>query len=103
MARANELGIETLLTPTRAPRANASAERVVRTLQNECLDPVFILNERHLRLVPEEYVGYYNAARPHRSLDLEPPVPTARPRAPTGPISARPLLGGLHHTYVRAA
>ncbi len=36
--RARCLGIQTLLSPVRAPRANAVAERVIRTLRNECLD-----------------------------------------------------------------
>jgi hypothetical protein len=74
---------------------------VVRTLRNDCLDHVIPLNEAHLRAVLAEYVRYCNAERPHRSLHLEPPVP----RAPTGsgPVRARPVLGGLHHEYRRAA
>ena len=76
---------------------------MVRTLRNECLDHVLILNERHLRAVLNEYVDYYNAERPHRNLDLAPPLPTTRARAPTGSICARPVLGGLHHVYERAA
>ena len=63
---------------------------MVRTLRNECLDHVLILNERHLRAVLQEYAAYYNAERPHRSLDLATPLPTERSRAPTGPIYARP-------------
>ena len=101
--RIREVGIETLLTPFRAPKANAVAERVVRTLRSECLDHVLIVNERHLRSVLEEYVAYYNADRPHRSLALEPPLPASRSPALTGPISSRPVLGGLHHIYHRAA
>ena len=49
--RARRLGIQTLLSPVRAPRANAVAERVIRTLQNECLDHLIIVNEHHLRVV----------------------------------------------------
>ncbi len=99
--RARRLGIETLLTPVRAPRANAIAERVVGTLRRECLDHLLVLNERHLRAVLGEFVRYYNADRPHRSLALEPPQPAAQPG--TGPVHARPILGGLHHVYERAA
>ena len=103
MARAKGVGIEALLTPLRAPRANAIAERVVRTLRTECLDHVLILNERHLRAVLQEYVAYYNTERPHRSLDLAPPLPSARTHSLAGRIRARPVLGGLHHVYERAA
>jgi hypothetical protein len=51
-----------------------------------------------------EYVAYYNFERPHRGLNLEPPL-TPRRDAPvgTGPIRTRPVLGGLHHIYDRAA
>jgi putative transposase len=105
--RAEALGIRTLLTPFRAPRANAIAERVIRTLRTECLDHVLVLHERHLERVLREYVAYYNTARPHRSLGLVPPLPGAPPprasNAPPGRIVARPVLGGLHHVYQHAA
>jgi transposase InsO family protein len=105
--KAQTVGIDTPLTPFRSPRANAIAERVIRTLRRECLDHVLILNERHLQAVLEEYVDFYNTERPHRGLALEPPLlrGTARP-APPGPpgrVVARPVLGGLHHVYRRAA
>src|ERR671933_99219 len=58
--RARRLGIHTLLSPVRAPRANAVAERVIRTLRNECLDHLIIVNEQHLRRVLAEFVQYYN-------------------------------------------
>ena len=99
--RARRLGIETLLTPVRAPRANAIAERVIGTLRRECLDHLIVLNERHLRAVLREFVRYYNAERPHRSLGLQTPRPAARPDA--GPVRSRAILGGLHHVYERAA
>jgi putative transposase len=103
VSRAKAVGIDTLLTPFRAPKANAIAERAVRTLRNECLDHVLILNERHLRTVLNEYAAYYNAERPHRSLALEPPLPAARGPATGGEVKARAVLGGLHHVYQRVA
>jgi putative transposase len=104
VARARGLGIGTLLTPVRAPRANAVAERVVRTVRNECLDHVIVANEAHLRALPHEFTAFYNADRPHRGLHLEPPLaPPADTSAHAGPIRTRPVLGGLHHAYERAA
>jgi transposase InsO family protein len=99
--RARGLGIETVPTPIWAPWANAIAERLVGTLRRECLDHLVIVNEAHLRAVLAEFVRYYNAERPHRTLNLETPMPVARARA--GPVRSRPVLGGLHHVYERAA
>jgi putative transposase len=99
--RARRLGIETLVTPVRAPRANAVAERVIGTLRRECLDHLIVLNERHLRSILAEFVGYYNRERPHRTLGLQTPQPAVR--AAVGPIRSRVVLGGLHHSYERAA
>jgi transposase InsO family protein len=101
VSRARRLGIETLLSPIRAPRANAVAERVVRTFRNECLDHVIPVNEQHLTSVLRAFVGYYNAERPHRRLGLKPPHPAAG--SATGRVRSRPVLGGLHHVYERAA
>ncbi len=99
--RAKRLGVETVLTPVRAPRANAVAERVIGTLRRECLDHLIILNEPHLRAVLTEFVRYYNLERPHRTPRLETPQPVIR--SPAGTICTRPVLGGLQHTYERAA
>jgi transposase InsO family protein len=103
-ARAKALGIETVLTPVRSPRANAIAERVIGTLRRECLDYIIPVDERHLHTVLAEYVDYYNCDRPHRTLQLETPRPQLRPRAgPIQVVRARPVLNGLHHVYERVA
>jgi transposase InsO family protein len=100
-ARLANIGIVSVRTPVRAPRANAIAERLVRTLRSEALDHIIVLNEQHLRAVLAEFVTYYNRDRPHRSLGLESPLP----RSPNafGTVVRRPVLGGLHHAYARVA
>ena len=46
-------GIEILNTPYRAPRAIAYAERWVRSVREECLDHILVLNEHHLSAFSE--------------------------------------------------
>jgi putative transposase len=74
-------GIRVARTPVRAPKANAYAERWVRTVRTECLDWLLIRNRRHLERVLAVYVKHYNSARPHRSLGLQPPLPALRTSA----------------------
>jgi transposase InsO family protein len=99
--RARRIGIDAIATPVASPRANAVIERFIGTLRRECLDYLIILNEQHLRSVLTEFVGYYNLERPHRALRLETPVPVLR--SVEGAVRSRPVLGGLHHVYERAA
>src|ERR1035437_7283057 len=44
-------GIEVIKTPVRSPRANAIAERWVRTVREECLDWPLVLGRPHLEAV----------------------------------------------------
>jgi len=52
-----------------------------------------------IRRILRSYACYYNDVRTHRSLDKDAPV--SRPVQRTGIISSHPILGGLHHHYVR--
>jgi putative transposase len=85
-------GIRIVKTPVRAPKANVIAERFVRPARAECLDWLLIVNRRHLERVLRAFVDHYDAHRPHRSLNLNPPEPKARKlrvlHAPTGSSSA---------------
>src|SRR5262249_57205765 len=66
--RVRNIGVAQVRTPFRAPRANAIAERWVRSVRSDCLDHVLIFNERHLQKVLAEYVGYLNPSSERPSL-----------------------------------
>ena len=105
--RLKALGIRSVRTPFRSPQANAIAERWVKSVRTESLDHYLILNERHLPRILTEYVTWCNRWRPHRSLGQQPPCPEMPAvrfsiRNGTG-ITARPVLGDLHHVYEAAA
>ena len=98
-------GIRVIKTPVRSPRANAYAERWVRTVRTECLDWILVLGCRHLTGILREYVGHYNQHRPHRGLELGVPAPSDK--ADVTPLSfcvdRRDVLGGLIHEYLPQA
>jgi putative transposase len=101
-------GIEVAKIPARSPRANAYAERWVRTARAEVTDRMLIAGPRHLRAVLEEYVAHYNRHRPHRARKLRPPdcddIAVAMTTGlATARIRRRRVLGGLIHEYERAA
>ncbi len=96
--------IEVIKTPVRSPRANAYAERFVRTVRRECLDWTLVLGRPHLEGTLPEYIWHYNEHRPHRGLGLKASVPghTTVP-SPLANIARRSVLGGLIHEYHQLA
>lgn len=97
-------GIGVIKTPVRSPRANAYAERWVRTVRTECLDQLLIVGRGHLERVLRQYVSHYNEQRPHRGIDLG--VPTGEVGAPAAlshGVCRHDVLGGLIHEYYPAA
>ena len=97
-----DVGTKVIRLPVRSPDLNGYAERWIRSLRQECLDRIILLNEAHLRWVLGEYVRYYNHRRPHQSLQHLPPE--ALPEYPChGEIVSQPVLGGLINDYCRLA
>jgi putative transposase len=98
-------GTRVIRTPVRAPRANAYAERWVRTVRAECLNHMLILGRRHLDSVLAEFMEHYNWARPHRSLDLTTPEPRppVLPRGSVPVVRCTERLGGLIREYEAVA
>src|ERR1017187_7824490 len=83
----------------RSPWQNGYAERLIGSIRRECLDHVVVFGERRLRHVLLSYMKYHNEIRTHLSLEKDAPVSRAVKLA--GTILCRPVLGGLHHQYVR--
>ncbi|HEX5140104.1 MAG TPA: integrase core domain-containing protein [Dehalococcoidia bacterium] len=98
------LGIEDKKTAApRQPWMNTYCERIIGTLRRECTDHLIALNEAHLERLLWEYVAYYNASRTHMALERNAPLPRAPADGPADELVGTPVLGGLHHTYTRAA
>lgn len=99
-------GIEELRMAYRAPKENGMCERFLGSVRRECLDHLLVLGEAHLRRILHEYVTYFNGARPHQGIGQRIPEGMLADRPASGErqaVQARPILGGLHHTYERAA
>jgi putative transposase len=102
-------GVEIVKIPPQAPRANAYAERWVRTVRTECLDWTLVWNARHLHRVLTEYLQHYNTGRPHRGIELQVPVQASTPSAVEActatyeHVERVDVLGGLIHEYRHAA
>src|SRR2546427_11758722 len=76
------LGLKTVRSPPRSPKANAICERVIGTMRREGLDWEGPEWEAHLRLLLREWVGHGTRARPPRALRpaIAAPPATAGPR-----------------------
>lgn len=94
-------GARIIKTPVRAPRANAFAERFVRTARAEVFDLTLVTGRRHLVRLLSAYERHYNSHRPHRGIDLAAPetIDVAPIQVPTGRIQRRGVLGGLINEY----
>jgi transposase InsO family protein len=93
------IGIETIRSPVASPQANAFAERFVRTVREDCLDHLLVVSRRHLEAVLNEYFRHYNEARPHRSLELAPPVPRSVTPESGRRVIRHDVLGGIVHEH----
>ena len=97
--RLEAMGIRDRPSSARSPWQNGHAERLIGSIRRDCLDHVVVFGERHLRHLLNSYQRHYNEVRTHLSLQKDAPISRAVRSA--GRVIPVPLLGGLHHQYVR--
>jgi len=97
--RLRAMGIRDRPTAPRSPWQNGCCERLIGSIRRECLDHIIVTGERQLHHILKCYMEYYNAVRTHLSLGKD--APNRRAIQRHGRIEARPVLGGLHHQYMR--
>jgi transposase InsO family protein len=97
--RLRAMGIRDKPIAPASPWQNGFAERLIGSIRRECLDHIIVLGEAHLRRILKSYARYYNETRTHLALDKDAPLSRTVKRA--GRILCRPVLGGLHHEYIR--
>jgi len=101
-AAVRSLKMRPVRTSLASPWQNGVAERWVESCRRDLLDHILAVNERHLKRLLSEYVGYYHEDRTH--LGLKKKTPNHRRRSiASGRVVSHERLGGLHHRYDRAA
>jgi len=101
-------GITIVKSAPQAPRMNAFAERLVRTVRTECTDRMLIAGPHHLRTVLEEFIEHYNTGRSHQGHGMDLRAPNDDPNViafptPNERIQRRTVLAGVINEYRPAA
>jgi transposase InsO family protein len=101
--RVEGMGIRQKRIAPRSPWQSPYVERLIGSIRRECLDRMIVFHERQLYRTLKSYLEYYHHLRPHRSLDHDSPVPRPVQSPDSGKVIELPLVGGLHHHYLRQA
>jgi len=98
-----EAGIEVIRLPPRSPNLKAYAERLVRSIKEECLGRMIFIGQGSLRRAIMEYMTHYHVGRNHHGLDNTLIRADTRNAANDAFIHCRQRLGGMLNYYCRAA
>ncbi len=102
-----QVGVTRVPLPHCSPNLNAHVERLIQSIQVECLDRFIVLGTGHLDHLVAEYIEHYNTERPHSGIEHRTPVGRAPPMAiaqilPS--VRCRKRIGGvLRHQFQSAA
>jgi len=103
----SSFGVVSKKTAYRSPWQNGICERVVSTIRNEILRYIIPLSDIHLQKTLNTYVHkFYNTHRTHQGINCKTPIPHEKHSPITlkeADMKSTSILGGLYHTYKRAA
>ncbi len=98
------VGITPVKLPARSPDLNSFAERLVKSVKEECLSKLILFGERSLRHALKEYVAHHHHERNHQGKDNLLLFPReGQTNTADGAIRCRERLGGLLKFYYRKA
>jgi hypothetical protein len=101
--RVKHMGIKEVVSAPRSPWQNLYVERLIGSIQRECLDHVMVFHEQHVQRILASYLAYYHQRCIHLSRAIDGPEPRPVLAAGQGRVVAVPEVGGLHHHYERVA
>lgn len=96
-------GVKAIRLPPQSPNLNAYAERLVRSVKEECLSQLILTGEPSLITALHEYTAHYHEERNHQGKGnvILFPSNTFDPENKTGTIQCKERLGGLLKYYYR--
>ena len=92
-------GVEPVLLPPQSPNLNAHCERFIRSIKEEALSQMVILDEHALYYTIQQYVSHYHAERNHQGLANQLIAPEPGLGSHSGQVRRRDRLGGLLRYY----
>jgi hypothetical protein len=85
------------------PQLNSFSERMIQTIQNQCINRLIFIGEKSLRYALKQYQIFYNTELHHQGLDNVIPFPSSKLVLREGEVKKKQRLGGLLCQYYREA
>jgi len=99
--------IKVVRTSYRSPWQNGICERAIGILRAELLNHIIPMNEKHLKYLLKQYIReYYHTERTHQGIGCQTPIPGVQRAGILSKdivLEPTPILGGLYHSYKKAA
>jgi transposase InsO family protein len=93
-------GTKVIRLPPTSPNLNVYAERLVRSIKDECLNRMIFVGQASLRRAVAEYMDHYHGERNHQGLENRLIVPPAI-QTNDGAVRRHARLGGTLNFYYR--